>query len=231
VITGVGWYLGGTYAAALCFFVGATMILFGLIKKEGEKTSNLRKSLLAVAVFALLGLIVYAATNHGQKPADPYATKQDLEKWLIKDGIKFKELPETSDMYFVLHVDVREFDVEIVMGKGRDDNLDYQTVVSADAEDLAQISTLSPDEYTQLIQTLQTETAKMKDTAYHIIPGLPVTSGVPLGKFLHVILNQAHPVSSLDAKIFADILNDMDSDATICKLTIKSVLRGLKHGY
>jgi hypothetical protein len=42
MISGIGWYFGGPFAAAACFLVGGILILIGLRAKDKEKSTNQR---------------------------------------------------------------------------------------------------------------------------------------------------------------------------------------------
>lgn len=91
MITGVGWILGGGYAASLCFLVGALLIISGLIKrprgvdatdsalldsttnKPFTKRGNLtkwRKRGFVLSTALLLALVGYGGFQYFKEPSD-----------------------------------------------------------------------------------------------------------------------------------------------------------------
>ncbi|HEY6765189.1 MAG TPA: hypothetical protein VI386_10475 [Candidatus Sulfotelmatobacter sp.] len=84
VISGIGWFFGGPYAALLCFAVAGLLIFIALTKKEqgeskhriliDERTAYIRgvkrwhKWGIGISIICVLGLISYGIVKYGKKP-------------------------------------------------------------------------------------------------------------------------------------------------------------------
>jgi len=117
MITGIGWIVGGEYAASLCFMVGALLIVSGLITPRGNadtkdsalldsttnkpftKHTNLtkwRKRGLVLSTTVLLVLVAYGVFQYFKEPSDIHIRQieigwQDSRERLIVQDTSYAE--------------------------------------------------------------------------------------------------------------------------------------------